>query len=83
MKGIKSGAKPARMERIAETVGAEVQQVANFVAEFATADSNATHERGKFWRPGFDPVTLQAAENAFSVAMVIVRALAEGAEPPY
>lgn len=57
--------------------------IAAFVSEFAAADSNETG-RGKFWQPGFDPVTLQAAQNVFQVALAVVKAVAGSAmQPPF
>ena len=42
--------------------------------------ANTTH-RGKFWNPGFDPVTQAAAAYAFRVALVVVLAVADGRMP--
>lgn len=51
-----------------------------FVAGFVASDTHlmrdGTPTEDSYWRPGFDPVTLAAADAAFRVSSVVVRAIA-------
>ncbi|KAL1521046.1 hypothetical protein AB1Y20_022601 [Prymnesium parvum] len=54
--------------------------ISEFVSSFTSTHSNSTN-KGKYWRPGWDPVTHQAAVNAARTALIIVEAVARGDVP--